>query len=88
MKNDPMPNASPGSIPARNPETSPQLRRVVVRSKHKYGTEKVYNHAERAALCKQHGVKNTGRQWTKLRKRLGLAIRQPLGTRYKTKKST
>lgn len=27
-------------------------------------------HADRAALCRQHGVPNTGRQWRMLRKRL------------------
>lgn len=37
--------------------------------------EKTYSHEARAKKCADHGVRNTGRQWRKLRKRLGLAVR-------------
>lgn len=39
-------------------------------------TEKAISHAARADLCAHYGVPNTGRQWRKLRKRLGLAVRR------------
>ena len=43
--------------------------------------KKAITHAQRAAYCRQAGVPNTGRQWRKLRKRLGLAVRAPVGAR-------
>lgn len=33
-------------------------------------SRKKLNHATRASLCEQYGVKNTGRQWKKLRSQL------------------
>jgi hypothetical protein len=37
--------------------------------------EKATSNEGRRELCAKHRVKNTGRQWRKLRKRLGLAVR-------------
>lgn len=43
---------------------------------------RLITHKMRADLCKKHGVKNTGRQWTKLRKLLRLPIHKQLPIKY------
>lgn len=38
-------------------------------------------HAQRRAICVEYGVRNTGRQWVRLRKRLQRAYRTATGRR-------
>jgi hypothetical protein len=59
----------------------PKLHRNAARRAHQP------NHAERAKLCAEYGVPNTGRQWRKLRKGIQRAVRAAERDRPRGRKS-